>query len=236
MAFTHGKDTRVLVNEIAASSKLHSVQASSSRSYGGATAYGDSGEKFIPGLLTGTVNLEGNFEDNTLQSEFQAADGVDNALLVSAAMAGFTVGNPVLIAYGDQSARSFNSSVSDTVGFTVEEQADEMVDFGRSLHDLTAKTATGNGTAVDNAASSASGGVAALHVTAVSGTTPSNTVKVQHSVDNSVWVDLITFTAATAATSQRSTVSGTVNRYTRETHTITGTSPSFTFAVAFARR
>jgi len=51
-----------------------------------------------------------------------------------------------------------------------------------------------------------------------------------------VWVDLITFSAATAATSQRRTVAGTVNRYVREQHTISGSTPSFTYAAAFARR
>lgn len=235
MTFAHGKDTRVLVNEVSASSKLRSYSASNTRALGDVTAYGDGGERFTPGLRSGTLSVEGHFEDNTLYAELRN-DGVDNSLLVSAAFNGFAVGNVVATAIGDQSSHQITSSVSDVVGFSVETQADEMVDLGFSLHDLTAVTATANGTAVDNAASSANGGVGALHITAVSGTSPTATVKVQHSVDNSVWVDLVTFTAATAVTSERKTVSGTVNRYVRAQWTIGGTTPSFTFVAAFARR
>jgi hypothetical protein len=61
-------------------------------------------------------------------------------------------------------------------------------------------------------------------------------VKIQHSTDNVTFADLITFTQATDVTSQRISVTGTVNRYTRETRTIGGSStPTFTYAVAFAR-
>ena len=126
--------------------------------------------------------------------------------------------------------------MSETVSLTVETTPNDGVDHGRVVHAHTAETATGNSTSVDNGASSTNGGVASLHVTAVTGTTPSLTVKVQHSSDNSTFVDLITFTAANAAGSQRRTVSGTVNRYVRETHTLSGTSPNFTYAAAFARR
>lgn len=234
MPFVHGKDTRVLVNELAASSKLRAVTINNSRALGEVPCFGDEGEKFIPGLRSGTLTLEGPFEDNTLYTEFQAANGTDNGLLVSAAPSGFAVGRPVATAIGDLSSHEITSPVSDPVGWTVEAQADDLVDFGVSLHDLTAETATGNGTSVDNAASSANGGIGVLHVTAYSGLT-SVVFKIQHSTDNSVWVDLITFTTVTAVTSERIAVSGTVNRYTRLIWTATG-SGSVTFAGAFARR
>ena len=103
---------------------------------------------------------------------------------------------------------------------------------GVLLHVLGADSTSANGTSVDNAASSANGGRANLHVTAATGT--GGTVKIQHSTNNSTWVDLVTFTASTAASCQTSTVTGTVNRYLRAISTINSTS-SVTFVAGFAR-
>lgn len=239
MAFVAGKSTRVLVNERSFSAKLRRVGWTHSRAYGEATAFGDDGDKFIPGLRSGSLTLEGMFEgvdgvDGELFTGGLTAS--DNGFLATVAPEGFAVGKRTLQAVGDVQGYNIPASVSETVGFTVDCMPDDGVDEGVSLHDLTAETATANGTSVDNAASSADGGVGVLHVTAASGGTPSATVKIQHSVDAVAWVDLVTFTAATAATSERKVVSGTVNRHVRAQWTIAGTTPSFTFVVAFARR
>jgi hypothetical protein len=69
-----------------------------------------------------------------------------------------------------------------------------------------------------------------LNVTAASGTTPSLTVNVQTSQDNATWSTIASFPAATAVGTSRKVFNG-VDRYTRATTTITGTTPSFTFGV-----
>jgi hypothetical protein len=69
-----------------------------------------------------------------------------------------------------------------------------------------------------------------LNVTAVSGTTPSMTVNVQTSQDNATWSTIASFPAATAVGTSRKVFNG-VDRFTRATTTITGTTPSFTFGV-----
>ncbi len=70
-----------------------------------------------------------------------------------------------------------------------------------------------------------------LNVTAVSGTTPSMTVNVQTSQDGSTWSTVASFAAAATTGTQRKVFNG-VDRYTRATTSITGTTPSFTFAVS----
>lgn len=80
------------------------------------------------------------------------------------------------------------------------------------LHIKTQETITGNGTSVDNTASSSNGARANLHITAIAGTW---TIKVQHSVDNSVFTDLITFSGKTAIGGSSGVATGTVNRYLR---------------------
>jgi hypothetical protein len=98
---------------------------------------------------------------------------------------------------------------------------------------------TTNGTNVDNTAPSTNGGVAHLHVTANT-RNGATTFKVQHSTDNSTWVDLVTFTSVTAATTgaQRVEVASgtTVQRHLRAQATTAGTTGSITYTVSFARR
>jgi len=89
---------------------------------------------------------------------------------------------------------------------------------------------------VNNLAATTNGAVAHLHVTSKSGTSPTINWKVQHSADNSLWVDLMTFTQATDLTSERIAVTGTVNQYLRATRLGGGSnSPSFECALAIAR-
>jgi hypothetical protein len=101
----------------------------------------------------------------------------------------------------------------------------------------TARTSTATGTGRQLGAVSATQKVyATLHVLSVSGTSsPTLTVKVQ-SDDNAGFTsatDRITFTGATAAGAQWATpVSGAItDDYWRATYTISGTNPSFLFAV-----
>jgi hypothetical protein len=107
-------------------------------------------------------------------------------------------------------------------------------DEGVILEPDSARTVSWTGAAVDNAVLTSNGGAGHLQVTAYSGLT-GVVAKVQHSVDNSVWVDLVTFTNVTSApNAQRIAVSGTVNRWLRSIGTVTGTG-SITVMSGFAR-
>ena len=98
------------------------------------------------------------------------------------------------------------------------------------LRASSATTATGQSAAVDF--SDDMEGVALLNVTAVSGTTPSMTVKFQTSDDASDWYDTgDTFSAVTAATKPNALKLTNLGRYVRAVWTITGTTPSFTFTL-----
>lgn len=107
---------------------------------------------------------------------------------------------------------------------------------GQLLHGIsTARTSSSTGTGFQVGAVSASQRMwASLHVVTVSGTTPSLTVKVQ-SDDNSGFTsatDRITFTAATDETYETSSAAGAItDDYWRISYTISGTNPSFLFAV-----
>ncbi|MGH2671038.1 MAG: hypothetical protein ACRDH5_18335, partial [bacterium] len=108
-----------------------------------------------------------------------------------------------------------------------------------SLHALTGESVTGNSSpGIDNTVSSPNGGVGTLHVTANTRDAGTIVIKIQHSVDDTAWVDLITFATVNFAvtTKERLSVAGTVNRYVRALWTVTGaTTGTYTFHTNFAR-
>ncbi|MET9952388.1 hypothetical protein ABZ135_12675 [Streptomyces sp. NPDC006339] len=105
----------------------------------------------------------------------------------------------------------------------------------------TARTASGSGTAVQLGAVPAGARLyAALHVLSAAGTTPSLTVSVQS--DDAAGMasptSRLTFAAATAAGGQILRTDGTAitDTYYRATWTVSGTSPSFLFALSLGIR
>lgn len=235
MPFVHSMSTRVLINDLAASAKLNSVSSNNSRAMSESTCFPDRGQRWRPGLRTGTLALEGRFDDSELLTAAVDANGVDDAWMVTVGPSGFGLGEPVFTAAGDISTHSITAAVADVVGFTVESTSDERTWIGTSLHDLTAETATADGEMVTFGAATTSGAVAVLHLTELGGTTPTADIVVQHSADGVTFVDLVTFDQATTAGAQRKVVSGTVERYVRASWALGGTAPSATFTVALAR-
>jgi hypothetical protein len=107
---------------------------------------------------------------------------------------------------------------------------------GIVLHAKATATENGNGAVVTDAAATTAGAEAYLHV--FSCTTATNlVVKVQTdtAAGFSSPTDLITFTAASAATSERKTVTGAVERYVRVSYSATWGGSSASFAVIWAR-
>lgn len=93
-----------------------------------------------------------------------------------------------------------------------------------------ARTTSGNGVAYETGDRVEVRGLV-LDVTAASGTSPSLTVNVQTSDDNTTWRTLQSFTAVTAAPANQHLSVGGLDRFMRFSWTITGTTPSFTFSV-----
>lgn len=104
--------------------------------------------------------------------------------------------------------------------------------LGNLLYPSTSIAATTNGTSVDNGASSANGGTGIMMVLA---TAAGNwALKIQHSTDDAIWSDLITFVSSGGAiTAETQAVTGTINRYLR--FQATRTAGTTTFLAAFAR-
>ncbi len=201
------------------------------------TTFDVSARKRIAGIGSGSVTVNTWFDDaasGTAHKNFTANSGkvttTDQNVLVPM---GATVGSPSVhmvakIANYDVSAAT-GSAVSGTVTY---ESSSYVPVFGKMLtaHQDTHASST-SGDAVDNGASSANGGSAILQVFSIA--SGSADIKIQHSTNGAAWTDLVTFTAATAKTSEYKAVTGTVNRYLRCRSTDTFT--DLVLSIDFAR-
>jgi len=111
------------------------------------------------------------------------------------------------------------------------------LEWGTLLANSADLAATASLTSHDNGASSANGGSAYLFLHGVTAS-DSIEVKIEDSPDDATWGDLATFTLdGSAVGAERIAISGTIDRYTRVTATITdgSGSPAFDFAVILCR-
>jgi hypothetical protein len=242
----HGKGIRVLLDEKDCSTFLREISVSANMEPADVTTFGDNDKNFIPGLRDATFSFEGLFSASTT-----AADDIANELDNSFAGSTYKVltvdidrstGGRALMMKADNTKYDVSAPVSDIVSISVDAQASGGYAGGRMLRPLAAATSTGSNTGVATAGTTSAGGttgggVGHFHLTAQS-TLTSCVTKIQHSTSGSTWADLISFTAATAETFQRSTVTTTVKERTRATiSTLTGgASKSATVSVAFSRR
>jgi hypothetical protein len=237
--FAHGKNVNVFVNEYDFSTYFNDVSATTSVETAEVSAFGSNAKEYIVGLLDGTVSLSGMFDGTATGTDvvFSAVLGSTTKQNVIVAPSGHSNGASAIVLEADDTSYEVSGAVADVVQTSAEFQSSDGVEHGKILSSGTAISSTGNGTSVDNALSSANGGVGFLSV-------PTNTrngnitVKVQQSADDSTFTDLITFTVVTSTqkTFERVEVAGTVARYLRVNYTVAGSTGTATPVVAFARR
>lgn len=249
MATPHGASAALLLDGYSLTGFARSAQAEPTQEILDASTFGLASRAKLPGLKHGTFSAEMFYDTTTatgswdiIKGKFGAqTPGVPAPATINFGPNGFALGAQIAMLYANTVKAEPKMVFGDlTMAMLTAEAEEDGVDFGVSLHALSVETdVSSDGAAVDNATSSANGGVGALHVTAIAGAAPSVVFKVQHSTDNSTWVDLITFSAVTAANSTRRTevaAGTTVRRYLRYSYAFGGTTSSVTFHVSFARR
>lgn len=246
--FKHGKGVRPLIRQYDFSPFLNNVTVSASMDPAEVTTFQDNDKNYIAGLRDVTVSFDGFFSASTVAGSTEIANICDDALGSTSSPFGVTVavdsstGGRALMMQGDVSSYNTEVPLTDAVSLAVDVQGSGGYRGGVVLRPLSAATSTGSNGGVGPvlgstaAGGTTGGGVAHLHLVSAS-TLTSVTFKVQHSTSGSTWADLITFTAATQATFQRSTVAGTVKERVRSTISAFtgGAGKSVTAAVAFAR-
>jgi hypothetical protein len=236
--FRHGKRTVVLLNGTDMSPFLNEATQTDEIEVAETTTFADADKTYMMGLTDGTISTSGLF-DATAGASDAVLRGLiaddDNTFTVLPE--GATAGTRSIIANGQLTSYEISSPVGDVVAISAEIQADGGLFSGRALNGLTNSGTSASLTSVDWSAGTVTGGLFNLHL--VSNTRDgAATVRVQHSVDNSTWVDLVSFTSISASTvsGESITSTGTVNRYLRAAHTLAGSSGSITYHVSAARR
>lgn len=237
----HGKVTRIFVDDIDFSQSLREYSTSGEADPAETSAFGTQDKTFVIGLLGNGVTFSGMFSGGAteIDAKFDAWNGDDLDHVVSVYHEGTVAGGRVTTVNGKFHGKTITGSISDIVGIQAQVIGDGPMRSGASVHDFTvAETAGGNTTGIDNTAASAFGGSGTLHVTTNS-RNGATVAKIQHSVDNSAWTDLITFTSVGSTTTGKEKISlgstATVNRYVRGLWTIAGSTGSVVFALSFAR-
>ena len=247
--FVHGKGSKTYIDEFDLTDYFNAADATFTQDTGEVTSFGASSRAYIPGLASAALTIGGMWSADVDGSDEELEGLLANAVspLTTVALPGGTIGNRAIMMQSDLTSYGISSPLADivtvsadfqcttngTTNLTYACQTGVQLTTGNSI----AFGALGALASVDNAVATTKGAFAILHVPANTVAGGVTTIKVQHSADNSTWVDLIAFTtiAATTKTSQISTTAATVNRYVRATASTAGTSGAITFMVSLAR-
>ena len=233
MAKFDSQNSKLYVNQFDLSTYSTDVSIGGGRGLNEITTFGDSGAKFHPTNQTESLSWSG-FYDSTATSGPDAVLGALRTSSTAAVVSYFPAGDTIeYIGEGIPEGFVNTYEIGSSVGSVV--TATSTIDAGNRHRTKVAApyatvTATTTGTSIDDAAGTTSGIRWFYHVFALSGTW---TLKLQHSSNNSTWVDLVVSSvSAIGAYSAEST--GTFNRYVRSNATLSG-SGSITYGISYTR-
>src|SRR5690606_36732904 len=196
MAFSAGYHSRIWFDGLAATGYLENIDVDGNVQAIDVTTLMNTAKTFIPGLEDSKIKMKGFYSADTLDdgATFDYwLDARKRTIFLNSYFpdGGGTLGDPAYILYGHMTSYTIDSIVKDAVSIMTEFVTSRGLLEGPVLFPLAAETISNAGSAsLDNAAATTAGGSACLQVQAVSGTTPSMTVKLQHSADNSSWSDV----------------------------------------------
>lgn len=240
MAFVFGTQASVYIDGKSADCALSEINLEAELDEAEVTTLCSTIKDYIPGLAEVTVEVEGFFDTNTLDPASTLEAWLEARMgtifpFVFAPAGDSVLGDPAYFMNGFLQEFSVSNTVDEAAAVEATFRCTSALSRGKMVQPLATFTATGNGPDLDNLVLTSAGGSAVLSVSAVSGTTPTLDVVLEHSVDGVTWATLGTFSQQNAVNGEIITFSGTVNRHVRAVHTIGGTSPSFTMNVVLHR-
>jgi len=199
----------------------------------------------LPGMQEGSLKVKGLavMDKGALNWQLNQWFGRKSPVNAWFALEGLEALQPITMQPSSIIDASITAKLKDAVDFSLELDARGAYDDGVILLSpqnlLTGSSGTGS-TDLNAAFGGATttGGVGQLHVWTIDGgTSPSVTVTVEHSPDNSTWTPLISFNAMTGVGSQRITLPSTttINEYVQATWTLSGSPTDVQVLLGFAR-
>lgn len=239
--FRHGKLTAVVFAGFNATPYLNSAEPSRTVDTAEASVFGQNAKGYVAGQSDGTISYGGLYDGTP--------EGIDVALTALADSAenwpatvfhdtGIKPGATCRLASVRKTEYGISTPVGDVVTVSGSLQCDGGIYYGRALTTAADVNATVTGQTVDYGATYATwAGKGRAHVHVPRNTRNTATaVKIQHSADGSVWVDLATQNVSAATTGGYAlSFSGPLNRYVRALITPTTGTGNIQTIVAFAR-
>lgn len=239
MAPVHGRKTRVFVNEYNVTEYFDTAGIALTVDASEVTTFLNDDRKYIPGLANSTISLSGIYDGDatTVDAYFRNIIQDDvNPVCTIIYGATITVGSPCAAGQFVLTSKNIDAPVTDATKLALSFQGSDGFRTGVVLAPDIAVDDTGETSAHNAGASSSRGGIAVLHVTENdrNGTVD---LKIEHSADGNTWADLVVFTQIAASTpgSERVEFTGTVNQYTRVSHTLGGSSGEAKILVSLIR-
>lgn len=246
MAFSHSKKARVYGGGIDLSPFLRSAGSAGSADTAETSTLGSDDKTFLNGMIEGTLTLDGIFsasadpgtDPDEVSDLFDAALGSTDVVVCHLPQ-GEGFGNKVNGFSAIQSGVEVSSPTDDVVQVSGELQSNTGLKVGHVLHAKGVESAgASQSTNLDNTLGTTKGGAGFLQVFNIDDPGVDEIdVIIQHSPDNSVWSDLITFTTADVVGAQAIVLPDptTVARHIRVRWTVS-TGGAVTFHASFARR
>lgn len=240
MTFRHGKLTEVLLADFVASPYLNSAETSQTVETAETSAFGTQDKTYIPGQNDGSMSLSGLFDgsEKAIDQLFSELTADEQAYPVTLLYdGGVKVGRSARAATVRQTSYDISSPVGDVVSLSVELQCDKGIHNALCLTDKGGVNANVEYPGADWGPGSATsrGGTGYVHVTS-NGRNTATQVIIQHSADNSVWVDLATQPVSAGQVDHFVVpVAGAIDRYVRAQLTLTTGTGLVNVVVAFAR-
>ncbi|AVH58663.1 MULTISPECIES: hypothetical protein [Streptomyces] len=206
------------------------------------TTYGSNGWKeVLGGIASSEISAEGFWEAGDASKVDDASwSQIGGTGPWTVAPVGASVGDPAYTTSALRAEYKLLGAVGDVAPWSAKASGSWPVARGQIAHPPgTARTTTGTGTGVNLGAAALNKRLyAALHVLSVAGTaTPTITARIESDTSGAFAAPTtrLTFTAATAISGEILRTSGSAinDTWWRVGWTITGTTPSFLFAVAF---
>ncbi len=232
MVFVAGKGSAVVVAEFDLSSDFTGYNFGKSRQLPDVTTMGLDDKVFLAGVGEGSISVQGVWNAATDQSdeELNNLDGTET--VITASPQGFaTIGDRAHMVNGFIENYQPRATQNDAVRFSAGIKSSAGAYTGQILHPDIQRSTPADFGSIDGTAQSTFGATAFLHVTEFNGTDA--TVTIEDAVTEPTYGSLVAFTQATGLTSEKVTVAGNVERFTRIA--LTGTFTTVTFVVSFVR-
>lgn len=239
MPFLHGRLTQILLDSKDISAWLRSFDFNADVDLADVTTFSKAWKVYQPGLIGASLEA-GGIHDVSMQdirAALTAAVQADSIVTMTPGAVP-VFGDPARLMASIHASYKESMPVGDIVAFAWSARADDFANGGNNMHPLAAETVTGTSTFLDGGAQTLTGAIAHLHITAISGAAATLTVKFSDATTSGgVYTDIAggSFAAKTAVGGTRLVIPGTIRQFVKATWTISGTTPSITFAVAFSR-